>query len=123
MRETKKIIEIARRKLEIDKKRNWSAGSKTYFDELRKEIQEAEEENKQNNNVKLEDELGDIFWDYANLLVNLEEEGKINLERVFERSQKKYDERVSGIENNKSWDEIKKKQKYEIQKEILKQNK
>ena len=123
MNETNKIIEIARRKLEIDKKREWSSGSKTYFEELRKEIQEAEEENKQNNNVKLEDELGDIFWDYANLLVNLEEEGKINLQRVFERAHKKYDERVSGIENNKSWDEIKKKQKYEIQKEILKQNK
>ena len=118
MKETKKIIEIAKRKLEIDKKNNWSKGSETYFDEIRKEIKETEDENKENNHVKLEDELGDIFWDYANILVNLEEEGKIKLERVFERAQKKYEERISGIENNTPWNEIKKKQKEDIQKEI-----
>ena len=118
MNEIKKIIELAQRKLAIDKKNDWSKGSETYFDELKKEIKETEDENKQNNHVKLEDELGDILWDYLNLLVNLENENKINLNRVFERSEKKYEERISGIENKKPWNDIKIKQKEDIKKEI-----
>ncbi|MFP4567616.1 MAG: MazG nucleotide pyrophosphohydrolase domain-containing protein [Candidatus Woesearchaeota archaeon] len=118
MNEIKKIIELAKRKLLIDKKSDWSKGSTTYFNELKKEIQETEDENKTNNHVKLEDELGDILWDYLNVLVNLENEEKIKIERVFERSEKKYTERINGIENKTLWAEIKKKQKQEIQKEI-----
>lgn len=118
MIDVEKILGIAKRKLLLDKKDNWSRGSETFFDEIGKEIIEAREENRLGNHVKLEDELGDIFWDYVNILVNLEDEGKINLERVFLRAKRKYDERVSGLENNMSWAEIKKKQKEDIQKEI-----
>ena len=122
MENIRELIKIARRKLEIDKNKNenerWSEGSETYFEEMQKEIQEAQEENKEKNHIKLEDELGDILWDYANLLVNLEHEQKINLNNVFQRAVKKYEERIKGIENNVPWSEIKKKQKEEIKKEI-----
>jgi len=118
MIETKKIMELAKRKLDLDKKRDWSKGSKTYFDEIKKEIQEAEEENKKNNHAKLEDELGDIFWDYSNMLVNLEDEGKIRIKNVFLRAKRKYKERIIGIENNVPCVEIKKRQKESMQQEI-----
>ena len=122
MEELKKLIKISKRKLEIDKSKDtnerWSKGSEIYFEELRKEIQEAQEENKENNHVKLEDELGDVLWDYINLLVNLEEEKKIMSDNVFQRATKKYEERITAIENNVLWNEIKKKQKEQIKKEI-----
>ena len=122
MDEIKELIKIARRKLEIDKSKaiteRWSKGSETYFEEIQKEIQEARMENKENNYVKLEDELGDVMWDYVNLLVNLEYEQKINLNNVFKRAITKYEERITGIENGLPWNEIKKKQKEQIEKEI-----
>lgn len=113
----KQILMLAKRKAEIDKTRNWSRGSETFFEEIKKEIEEAEIEAKNQKQIFLEDELGDIFWDYMNLLVNLENEKKINLEKVFERSAKKYTQRINAIENNVSWEEIKKIQKEELKNE------
>ena len=43
-------------------------GAQTYFKKLREEIDEAIIENKSDNQIYLEDELGDIFWDYVMLL-------------------------------------------------------
>ena len=113
----KQILMLAKRKAEIDKTRNWSRGSETFFEEIKKEIEEAEIEAKNQKQIFLEDELGDIFWDYMNLLVNLENEKKINFEKVFERSTKKYAQRINAIEDNISWDKIKKIQKEELKKE------
>jgi NTP pyrophosphatase (non-canonical NTP hydrolase) len=77
-------------------------GAPTYFDQIRKEIDEAEAENRDKNQVYLEDELGDVFWDYLMLLNALASEGKISsIEKVFERCHKKFTERINeNGENN-----------------------
>jgi NTP pyrophosphatase (non-canonical NTP hydrolase) len=55
-------------------KHDFYKGSQTYFEEIHKEINEAEAENKINNKIYLEYELGDIFWDYMCLLQSLKAE-------------------------------------------------
>ena len=94
--------------------------SKTYFDQIPLELEEALEENKLNNSVYLEDELWDVLWDYLCLLNWLKSEWKISsVEKVFERSYKKFtwriDEETWG--NNWEWKEVKKKQKEELKEE------
>jgi NTP pyrophosphatase (non-canonical NTP hydrolase) len=70
-------------------------GSQTYFEKLHEEITEAQAENKDHNQVYLEDELGDVFWDYMMLVHALESEGKISsVEKVFARCYKKFSERI-----------------------------
>jgi NTP pyrophosphatase (non-canonical NTP hydrolase) len=67
--------------------------------------------------VYLEDELGDIFWVFICLLEWLEQEWKIEKQRIFERCYQKFSERIG---NDglwvADWDEVKK-----LQKERLKQ--
>ncbi|MDR2190148.1 MAG: hypothetical protein LBP53_02970 [Candidatus Peribacteria bacterium] len=71
-------------------------GAQTYFTEIRKEIDEAQDENKADNTIYLEDELGDIFWDYITLLNALASEGKITSpEKVFERCYQKFSGRIN----------------------------
>jgi NTP pyrophosphatase (non-canonical NTP hydrolase) len=116
----KQLILTTQTKEKIDSLNSWNNGngSKTYFDELQKEIQETLIEYKAGNQVHLEDELGDILWDYLNLLTNLQKEGKIeSIEKVFQRANKKYDERITGIQNNINWEETKIKQKVELKQE------
>jgi NTP pyrophosphatase (non-canonical NTP hydrolase) len=108
------IIKIAKIKNNYDQNGSWLKGSKTFFEEIKKEIIEAEQENKPNRKIYLEDELGDIFWDYIHLLINLQNENKIKLENVFKRCNKKFSERTNAILNNINWSEIKKKQKQEL---------
>ncbi|MCH2189269.1 nucleotide pyrophosphohydrolase [Candidatus Gracilibacteria bacterium] len=98
----------------------WYGGSKKYFEELVQEIREAKDEHRENNSVYLEDELGDVFWDYLMLLQALKAEGKItSIDAVLQRSYNKFIERVgpdgSGGEGN--WDEIKAGQKLRRKKE------
>lgn len=111
------ILTLVHDKAVIDESENWCKGSSTYFDEIKKELDEVHEELIKNRNVYLEDELGDVLWDYLNLLKNLEKEGKIELENVFERCNKKYSERLIGRKNGELWNDIKKKQKEELEKE------
>jgi NTP pyrophosphatase (non-canonical NTP hydrolase) len=116
----KQLILTTQTKEKIDSLKSWNNGngSKTYFDELQKEIHETLIEYKAGNQVHLEDELGDILWDYLNLLTNLQKEGKIeSIEKVFQRANKKYDERITGIQNNINWEETKIKQKVELKQE------
>lgn len=116
----KQLILTTQTKEKIDSLKSWNNGngSKTYFDELQKEIQETLIEYKAGNQVHLEDELGDILWDYLNLLTNLQKEGKIeSIEKVFQRANKKYNERITGIQNNINWEETKIKQKAELKQE------
>ena len=117
-----KLFELIKQKHAIDQTKEWSEGSSTYFHELRTEIDEVAEELKSGKQVYLEDELGDILWDYLNLLYNLEYEKKIVLERVFERSLKKYSERVEGIQEGRSWSDIKKNQKDRLKEEHFERN-
>jgi NTP pyrophosphatase (non-canonical NTP hydrolase) len=113
-----KLFALVEIKIEIDEKADWSKGSTTYFQELKKEIDEVSDELDSNRQCYLEDELGDVFWDYLNLLQNLEAEGKILIEKVFERASKKYDERLAAISSGSSWVSIKAKQKQELATEL-----
>lgn len=83
----------------------------TYIDGIQDELREVQEEMKENNSVYLEDELGDIFWDYLNLLYCLEEKWLIKKEQVFRRCENKFSERTKGLGEWLSWEEIKSKQK------------
>jgi NTP pyrophosphatase (non-canonical NTP hydrolase) len=111
------ILALVDDKAIIDQNGNWCQGSKTYFEEIHKEIDEAQAEYIQGKSPHLEDELGDILWDYLNLLKNLELEERITLENVFTRCTKKYHERLAGIKNGEKWNDIKNKQKKELKKE------
>jgi NTP pyrophosphatase (non-canonical NTP hydrolase) len=113
-----KLFALVESKIKIDEKADWSEGSTTYFQELKKEIDEVSDELDSNRQCYLEDELGDVFWDYLNLLQNLEAEGKILTEKVFERTSKKYEERLAAISSGSSWASIKDKQKLELETEL-----
>lgn len=114
------LLSVVETKHKIDKKRDWSAGSSTYFEALKKEIEEVGQELNANRQCYLEDELGDVFWDYLNLLYNLEVEGKISLPKVFERALGKYEERIDTISNGGSWASVKEKQKLKLADELNK---
>jgi NTP pyrophosphatase (non-canonical NTP hydrolase) len=97
---------------------DWYRGSETYIDGIWDEIYEVHKEIRENNHVFLEDELGDVFWNFSCLLASLEKEGKIDASRVFARAYKKYSERVwVDGKRTDSWDIIKKQQLEELQKE------
>lgn len=111
------FVHIARRKNKFDETNPWSNGSYTYIAEICKEVQEVTEEIAQDRQPYLEDELGDVLWDYLNLVLALEKEKGIKLEDVLERATRKYEERVSGIENGILWKETKEKQKAALKQE------
>ncbi len=116
-----KLIEIVKKKYQIDKTQEWYKWPKTYFDWLIDETQEVEVELKKNNKVYLEDELWDILWVYLNMLEWLKDEGKIDsLESVLQRAEKKFWERIEAINGWKTqkirsaaWKRVKNKQKAE----------
>lgn len=114
MNSLNKLIEIGKRKITIDKTNDWSQGSKTYLNEIIKEVNEVQYELDNNRNCHLEDELGDVLWDYINALLNLEIERGIELNSIIDRACNKYEERVSALENGISWNEIKQQQKNKL---------
>lgn len=122
--ELDKLIDVVKTKIIRDQKGTWSEGSNTYLNALFDEINEVKEELSSGKQCFLEDELGDILWVYLCFVHNLEVEGKISMSKVFERSLIKYTERVNGINNGECWDEIKEKQKIdlEIEQSNLKKN-
>ena len=95
----------------------WYRGSISHFDGMFHELEEVRTEMDAWKQVYLEDELGDVFWDFVCLLEWLEQEWKIDKERIFERCYQKFSERIwnDGL-GNADWDEVKK-----LQKERLKQ--
>lgn len=117
MQHIDKLIEIAKRKSEFDKSNSWYQGSTTYLAEIKKEVDEVVEELPKDRLRYLEDELGDVLWDYLNAILSLEKDKGVKLESVIERACLKYEERVSAIENGISWDDIKQKQKDELERE------
>jgi hypothetical protein len=52
-----------------------------------------------------------VFWTYTRLLYSLSEDGHIDIEKVLQRCETKFSKRIQSVENNISWDEIKKIQK------------
>lgn len=75
--------------------KNWYRGSETYFEGILTETQEAKQENVEKNHIYLEDELGDIFWNFCCLLQSLKRENKISdASEVFRRCAEKFSERI-----------------------------
>lgn len=93
--------------------KNWYQGSNTYFDGILKETAEAQIENKVRNHIYLEDELGDIFWNFCCLLSSLEREHKISSRgAVFARAYQKFSERIGEDgRGGHNWEAIKIQQK------------
>ena len=114
------LLDLVERKNAIDQTNSWSSGSETYLAEIVKEVTEVEEAISSQGIAHIEDELGDVLWDYLNLLRCLSTERNISIESVFERALRKYDERISGIENGVLWKDTKTKQKERLYKESLK---
>ena len=113
------LFDIARRKAKYDNTNTWYKGSETYFDALYQELEEVGEEITQTRLCYLEDELGDVLWNYLNLLIALEKEQGIDPTSVLSRAVNKYQQRVATIENNGSWAEVKAEQKLRLQQEFL----
>jgi len=109
-----RLFEIVKEKQLNDNQHDWSNDSATFINEIKSEICEVEEEIRSGRPCYLEDELGDVFWDYINLLQSLENEKKIKLERVFERSFQKYSERWNALQSGTSWKEVKVEQKRKL---------
>ncbi len=92
-----------------------------YVKHLGKELEEVQTEIKKDNTPYLEDELWDVLWDFLNLAYTLKLEWLIESEEsIFKRCEKKFGERVSAIKNWISWEEIKTKQKEELNQEYNK---
>ena len=105
------LLSIADRKQAYDQGATWSEGSRTYLRELRNEVTELEAEIGKGRTVHLEDELADVLRDYLNLVKCLEREEKISLAAVLTLAIQKYEERISGIEQGESWQDIKSRQR------------
>ena len=93
-----KIKDLSKSRIQefIETKHEWFYGHKTYVDGIDDEWVETKQEIKKDNSVHLEDELGDVLWDYMCLLHSLEEEKLISSpEKVFERCYKKFSERIA----------------------------
>ncbi|MDX2371040.1 MAG: MazG nucleotide pyrophosphohydrolase domain-containing protein [Colwellia sp.] len=106
-----KLMDLSELKLKRDLKGTWSKGSSTYFKALFDELDEVSEELHSDRQCYLEDELGDVLWDYLCLLKHLENEKKVDINSLLQRANKKYDRRITGITNGEEWDAIKSEQK------------
>ncbi|MBE3766181.1 nucleotide pyrophosphohydrolase [Vibrio parahaemolyticus] len=111
------LQKIAALKSQRDLEGTWFKGSSTYLDALVEEVAEVKEELKSGRQCFLEDELGDLLWDFVCLIEHLELEGKVDKERVFQRSVNKYSERVTERSPSETWDDVKLRQKLELKKE------
>lgn len=113
------FLKIAARKSKFDETNEWFKGAATYLSAIKEEVDEVTGEVEQNRTCYLEDELGDVLWNYLNAVLALEKETDITLESVFSRACTKYEERISAIENGGSWQEVKEKQKKALNHEFL----
>lgn len=64
----------------------------THF--IKWEIKEVEDELREKNSVYLENELWDIAYCYFNAILRLHKEGYIDKNKVFQRAEKKFRERL-----------------------------
>ncbi|MBN2825852.1 MAG: hypothetical protein JXQ76_11040 [Campylobacterales bacterium] len=129
MHEVQELIDLARHKTTIDKKR----GEAKYFDYdwmiecIRGEVDEVKAEIKERNSVHLEDELGDILWTLHIICAKLENDGLISsTESIYKRALQKYNERILPLEGNaedsNKWKAIKKVQKERLRDENQKRH-
>lgn len=118
-----KIFKLSHNRIDyLSHLRGWTfyKGYQTFLDGMRDEIQETEEEIQSGRKIYLEDELWDVFWDYICLLCSLQDEWRIETEKVFERCYQKFSERLNqdGSDSG-NWQQIKNSQKAELEKEYL----
>ncbi|MGI9280994.1 MAG: MazG nucleotide pyrophosphohydrolase domain-containing protein [Endozoicomonas sp.] len=66
------LIEVARTKNQYDESNSWFQDSQTCFKEIHLELKEVSEELASGRTCHLEDELGDVLWDYLNFLLSLD---------------------------------------------------
>ncbi|EJZ8377883.1 nucleotide pyrophosphohydrolase [Vibrio parahaemolyticus] len=111
MKKFDELYAIATRKSQYDQTNTWFKGVETYLEAIGKEVDEVREEIREDRLCHLEYELGDVLWNYLNVLKALEREKGIDPEKVLERACTKYEQRVSAIESGRSWDEVKQQQK------------
>ena len=124
MVEIDSLFSLAKRKYGIDSSKKTLQGSQTYFEEISKELEEVKQALETSYGPSIEDELGDVLWDFCNLLENLEQEEKITIKDVFKRAQEKYSQRILGVEQGLNWNDIKKDQKAQLEQEenVFKEN-
>lgn len=118
----KDLFNIVKQKVERDQQGTWSKGSITYFNAMFDELKEVKEEIKPGRQCYLEDELGDVLWVYLCMIRHMEIEGKVSVDGIIHAAINKYKERMDGLNEGKSWEQIKMKQKKEILKQQNKLN-
>ncbi|WPC75831.1 MazG nucleotide pyrophosphohydrolase domain-containing protein [Vibrio porteresiae] len=116
MNEFDTLLKIAARKATIDANSDWYQGPETYLSGIESELNEVRAELNKHRRVYVEDELADVLWDYVNVLQALAKEQGIDPQRVLARACQKYQERVTAIEQDQSWDEVKRRQSVELAK-------
>lgn len=104
------LLNIARRKRDFDRTNPWYEGPETYLHAIGNEVDEVLDELEQGKLHDLEAELGDVLWNTLNAVLALEKTHGVSLSSILERTNRKYDERVTGIEKGISWEDIKKQQ-------------
>lgn len=114
MQHIDKLFQIAKRKSEFDNSNPWYSGSQLYLTEMKNEVDEVVEEIPKHRRCYLEDELGDVLWDYFNAILSLEKEAGVTLDSIIARACRKYEERVGAIENGIPWDDVKQQQKKQL---------
>ena len=111
------LLALAENKRLIDQDSGWASGAETYLDGLRDEVTEVKDELYSGRVCYLEDELGDLLWNYLNALQLLDHQQKISIENVFERARDKYQQRIEGIQQGERWADIKADQKQQLAQE------
>ena len=120
----KQYIQLIQQKQERQKKITglsfWEP--KNRLQGLLNEVQEVDEELKLQNQIYLEDELWDIFWNYMNFLTLLETQWYISdTQTILQKSYDKFHERTSAVidKTDKSSSDLARDEVKKIQKERL----
>ncbi len=111
------LEKIAQVKSQRDLEGTWFKGCDTYLEAMIEEVGEVRAEIAAGQQCFLEDELGDLLWNFVCVLQHLELEQKIDKHKVYQRAVKKYKERVSYRKPGESWDSVKIRQKLELEQE------
>jgi len=101
------LMELANRKQGINKTRSnqggWTEKPSTYLKCMKEEIEEVQTAIEERDGVR--EEMGDILWDYLNIIELLDED--ITIGEILADMLRKYNVRVNGLEEGKSWSETK----------------
>ncbi len=114
------LEQIAQVKSQRDLEGTWFKSCDTYLQAMIEEVGEVRAEIASGRQCFLEDELGDLLWNFVCVLEHLNIEDKIDKQKVYERAVQKYKERVTGREPGESWESVKKRQKLELCRELEK---